>query len=73
MARHQVESEAAGIVCQLAVSVGDTVQEGEVLLYLESMKMQIPVEASKAGTVVEFLVQLEDSVDENQAVAVIEA
>ena len=72
MARHEVESEVTGIVWKLEVSIGDTVEEGDVLIILESMKMEIPVEAPEAGTVAELLVQSEDSVEEGQLVAVIE-
>ena len=73
MARHEVESEATGIVWKVEVSIGDTVEEGDVLFILECMKMQIPVEAPEAGTVAELLVQPDDSVEEDQLVAVIES
>ncbi len=73
MVRHEIESEVTGIVWKVEVSVGDTVEEGDVLIILESMKMEIPVEAPDAGTVVELLVQTEDSVEEEQLVAVIES
>ena len=40
---------------------------------LESMKMEIPVEAPAAGTLTELLVAEEDAVDEDQVLAIIEA
>ena len=73
MARHEIESEVTGIVYTVEISVGDTVDEGDALLFLESMKMQIPVEAPRSGTVVEILVQRQDTVQEGQRVAVIES
>ena len=73
MARHEIESEITGIVHTVEISVGDTVDEGDVLLFLESMKMQIPVETPRSGTVAEILVQREDTVEEGQRVAVIES
>ena len=72
MARYPVESEVTGTVWKVEVAVGDTVTEGDVLVILESMKMEIPVESPQAGTVAELLVQPKDSVEEDQVVAVIE-
>ena len=72
MARRQVESEVTGNVWKVEVEAGAHVEEGDVLLILESMKMEIPVEAPAAGTVAEVLVAVEDSVAEDQVVAVLE-
>ena len=72
MARYSVESEVTGTVWKVEVAVGDNVTEGDVLVILESMKMEIPVESPQAGTVTELLVQPEDSVEEDQVVAFIE-
>ena len=72
MARRQVESEVTGNVWKVEVEAGAQVEEGDVLLILESMKMEIPVEAPAAGTVAEVLVAVEDSVAEDQVVAVLE-
>lgn len=70
--RHEVETEVQGNVWKVESSVGDTVAEGDVLVILESMKMEIPVEAPVAGTVVEIRVKVEDAVDEDDIIAVIE-
>ena len=51
-----VESHVHGSVWQLRVLVGKRVQRGEVLLVLESMKMEIAIEAPSAGVVLELLV-----------------
>jgi acetyl-CoA carboxylase biotin carboxyl carrier protein len=51
--------------------VGQVVAEGDVLVILESMKMEIPVEAPKAGTVTEVRVKPEDTVQENDILVVI--
>ena len=72
MARLKVESEVTGNVWKIEVEVGAQVQEGDVLLILESMKMEIPVEAPQAGTVAELLVAPEDSVAEDQVVAILD-
>lgn len=73
MAKYSVESEVTGSVWKVEVGVGDQVTEGDVLLILESMKMEIPVEAPVDGTVSELLVEAEESVSEDQVVAVIES
>ena len=72
MARLEVESEVTGNVWKVEVEAGASVAEGDVLLILESMKMEIPVEAPAAGTVAEVLVEVEESVQEDQVVAVLE-
>lgn len=71
MADVEVASEVAGTVWKLEVGEGDRVAAGDVLLVLESMKMEVPVEAPVAGSVVRLLVAVEDGVDEDQVVAVI--
>ena len=73
MARHDVESEVTGNVWKVEVEVGQKVDEGDTLIILESMKMEIPVEAPAAGKVAELLVAPEESVEEDQLVAVIES
>lgn len=72
MARHDVESEVTGNVWKVEVEVGQRVEEGDTLIILESMKMEIPVEAPATGTVAELLVAPEEAVEEDQVVAIIE-
>ena len=72
MPRHDVESEVQGNVWKIEVEVGDRVARGDVLVILESMKMEIPVESPVAGVVAEIRVQLEAAVAEEQVVAVVE-
>ena len=73
MARHDVESEVTGNVWKVLLEPGASVSEGDVIMILESMKMEIPVEATVAGTLAEVLVVPEDQVEEDQVVAVIES
>jgi len=73
MARQDVESEVTGNVWKVLKSVGDSVAEGEVIMILESMKMEIPVESPAAGTLSQVLVEPEEQVEEDQVVAVIES
>jgi acetyl-CoA carboxylase biotin carboxyl carrier protein len=49
-----VEAHITGTVWKVEVSVGDQVDEGDTLVILESMKMEMPVEAEDPGTVTEI-------------------
>ena len=66
MAETAVLSELNARVWKIEVAVGDTVEEGDVLMILESMKTEIPVEAPRGGTVKAILVKEEDPVTEDQ-------
>jgi acetyl-CoA carboxylase biotin carboxyl carrier protein len=59
-------------VWKIEVSVGDTVEEGDTVLILESMKMEMPVEAEDEGTVKEILVEEGQSVSEGDPLVVLE-
>jgi len=72
MARIEIKSEITGTVWQLKAQVGDKVEEGDTLIVIESMKMEIPVITEDAGTVKEILVKEKDPVAEGQVVAVVE-
>ncbi len=72
MARVDVESEVTGNVWKVLLEIGADVAEGDVIMILESMKMEIPIEAPNAGKLVELLVQPEDQVEEDQVLARIE-
>jgi acetyl-CoA carboxylase biotin carboxyl carrier protein len=61
-----VVAHITGTVWTLDVAVGDEVAEGDVVAVLESMKMEMPVEAEESGTVVEVLCRSGDAVDEGQ-------
>ena len=71
MASHRVESEVTGNVWKVVVGVGDAVASGDVLMILESMKMEIPLESPVSGRVVELLVRRQDAVEEGQVLVVI--
>lgn len=69
----EIEAEIAGNVWKVEKAVGDTVEEEEVLLILESMKMEIPVEAPCRGTVKEVRVLEGQTVDEGTVLVVLDA
>ncbi|MCG8589820.1 MAG: acetyl-CoA carboxylase biotin carboxyl carrier protein subunit [Proteobacteria bacterium] len=68
----EVEAQITGNVWKIEKQVGDTVQEEDVLLIIESMKMEIPVEAPCGGRVAEFRVAEGDSVEEGTVLVVLE-
>jgi acetyl-CoA carboxylase biotin carboxyl carrier protein len=57
----------AGTVWKIVKVVGDTVDYGDTVAILESMKMEIPVEADSAGTIVKILVAEGEVVDDGVA------
>ncbi|MFT7219838.1 MAG: acetyl-CoA carboxylase biotin carboxyl carrier protein [Candidatus Azotimanducaceae bacterium] len=72
MPRVEITTEVTGNVWKIQASVGDTLSEDDVIMILESMKMEIPVEATASGKLVEILVSEEEAVNEDQVVAIIE-
>jgi acetyl-CoA carboxylase biotin carboxyl carrier protein len=67
-----VEAQIAGNIWKVEKNVGDAVSEDEVLLIIESMKMEIPVEAPCDGRISEIRVREGDSVEEGTVLAVLE-
>ena len=65
-------TEVAGRVCAIPVGAGASVGNGEDIVVIEAMKMEIPVSSSSAGKVKSILVSLDDTVAEGQAVAILE-
>jgi acetyl-CoA carboxylase biotin carboxyl carrier protein len=64
----RIEAHIAGTVWKIEVKVGDNVDTGQVVVILESMKMEMPVEAPSAGQVTAVLVQEGQAVQEGQVV-----
>ncbi|MDN3563407.1 acetyl-CoA carboxylase biotin carboxyl carrier protein subunit [Paeniroseomonas aquatica] len=73
MADIPVPVEITAAVWKIEVEVGARVAAGDVLLILESMKMEIPVEAPRDGTIRSILAAEGDQVEEGQVVVVLEA
>ena len=68
----EVKAELVGNVWKVVAAAGDDVEEDDVLVILESMKMEIPVTAPRRGKVKELRVNEGDVVKEGQVVAVLE-
>ncbi|HBP29378.1 acetyl-CoA carboxylase biotin carboxyl carrier protein subunit [Advenella sp. FME57] len=67
-----LESSVAGRIISIQLQVGQSVTEGDEIAIIESMKMELPVEAEHSGTVIRVLAATGDEVDEAQALAEIE-
>jgi acetyl-CoA carboxylase biotin carboxyl carrier protein len=61
-----------GTVWKIECKVGDTIEEGDTVVILESMKMEMPVEAEDSGTVKEILCEEGQAVSEGDTLVVLE-
>jgi len=67
-----VEAHITGTVWKIEVAVGDRIDEGDTVVILESMKMEMPVEAEDPGVVKEIVVEEGQSVSEGDTLVVLE-
>jgi len=67
----EVRAEMSANVWKVLVKPGDTVSDGDTLVILESMKMEIPVIAEEDGTISEMKVNEGDVIDEDDVIAII--
>jgi acetyl-CoA carboxylase biotin carboxyl carrier protein len=68
----KVEAHITGTVWKVEVAVGDHVDEGDTVVILESMKMEMPVEAEDEGTVSKVLVEEGQTVSEGDILVELE-
>jgi acetyl-CoA carboxylase biotin carboxyl carrier protein len=67
-----VEAHITGTVWKIEVAVGDTVEAGDTVVILESMKMEMPVEAEDSGVVKEIVCAEGQAVSEGDTLLVLE-
>jgi acetyl-CoA carboxylase biotin carboxyl carrier protein len=72
MAEIRVKSELNALVWKIEAGTGTAVSEGDTLIILEAMKMEIPVAAPRSGTVQEILVNEGQQVAEGQPLAILQ-
>ena len=72
MATEIVEVPITGKIVEINVSVGDKVEEGDVICMLESMKMENPILAPVSGVIKEIHVSADQVVKGKELLAVIE-
>lgn len=68
----ELKASMAGNVWKVVVGEGETVTDGQDIVILESMKMEIPVAAEQSGSVKELKVNEGDFVNEGDVLAIIE-
>jgi acetyl-CoA carboxylase biotin carboxyl carrier protein len=68
----EVEASITGTVWKIEVAVGDTVEDGDTVVVLESMKMEMPIEAEDRGVVAEIRVSEGQAVSEGETLIVLE-
>ncbi len=68
----EIAAHITGTVWKVECAVGDAVQEGDTVAILESMKMEMPVEAEDAGTVTEIRCEEGQAVSEGDTLVVLE-
>ena len=67
-----IEAHITGTVWKIECEVGDQVEEGDAVVILESMKMEMPVEAEDSGKVKEVLCEEGQAVNEGDVLVVLE-
>jgi len=67
-----VEAHITGTVRKIEVKVGDEVTDGDTVVILESMKMEMPVEVEDDGTVAEIKCEEGQSVQEGDVLVVLD-
>jgi len=73
MAKVDIKTEITGNVFKIVAAIGDRMAEDQPIMFLESMKMEIPISAPEPGVLNEVLVAEGDTVTEGTVVARIEA
>ena len=68
----EIKAHITGVVFQVTAKPGDRVAAGDAVIVLESMKMEIPVEAPRAGSVKEIKVKEGQTVQEGDTVALLD-
>ncbi len=72
MAQEIVEVPITGKIISVEVKTGDAVQEGDVICFIESMKMENPILAPVAGTITELKASVGEVVEAGNLLATIE-
>ena len=73
MAEIKIVTEVAGRICAIAASAGGDIGNGDDVVFVEAMKMEIPVASPAAGRIKTILFNVDDIVTEGQTIATLEA
>ena len=67
-----IKTEIQAVIWKISVEIGQKVEIDDVVVILESMKMEIPIESQYCGIVKEILVKEGDNVNEDQEIIILE-
>ena len=70
--KHHVAAPIAGTIWKITTAVGSRVGEEETVVIMESMKMEMPVEAGRGGNIAEIRIKEGDPVQEGSVLLVID-
>ena len=68
----KIIAEVAGRICAVPAEVGSTINEGDDVVFVEAMKMEIPVASPAAGKIKSMIVAVDDVVAEGQLLGTVE-
>ena len=68
----KIKTEIQAVIWKINVEIGQKVDIDDIVVILESMKMEIPVESKYKGVVKEILIKEGDNVDEDQEIIILE-
>ena len=68
----KIKTEIQAVIWKINVEIGQKVDIDDIVVILESMKMEIPIESKYKGVVKEILIKEGDNVNEDQEVIILE-
>ena len=68
----KIKTEIQAVIWKINIAVGQKVDIDDIVVILESMKMEIPVESKYKGVVKEILIKEGDNVNEDQEIIILE-
>ena len=68
----KIKTEIQAVIWKINVEIGQTVNIDDIVVILESMKMEIPIESKYKGVVKEILIKEGDNVNEDQEIIILE-
>lgn len=72
LAMYEAKADIVANVWKIVAHVGDTVEKGDVIAVLETMKMEIPVFAERAGTIRSIVARQGAIVQEGDVIAIVD-
>lgn len=72
MSRQEVRAEISGTVIEVPFSKGDMVEEGDTIIVMEAMKMEIVAVAPCSGKIIEIHFKKDDVVGQDDLLAIID-